>query len=148
MAIGFIVPRPKNNVCSLSTNRSAIVFICVSIAKTSANKLGNERNNPTTRDSSNSAIFLVLANKPDNRSRTVSWVVNALVLATPISGPASVNSARSVSRTKLEVATLHIASVANTCVLSIWRRAESTSAVSPDCDMAIQRVFGNVTTLR
>ena len=68
-------------------------------------------------------------------ARTVTWLLKALVLATPISGPAWSRTRPSASRAMLEPATLQIASVG-------WplrydsRSAASVSAVSPDCVMA------------
>ncbi len=54
---------------------------------------------------------LFLASATINIPRAVSWVVNALVEATPISGPARVNSTNSDSRTMELSATLQIVSV-------------------------------------
>jgi hypothetical protein len=46
-----------------------------------------------------------------SRASAVSWVVKALVEATPISGPARVMKRRSDSRTRLDSGTLQMASV-------------------------------------
>ncbi len=65
------------------------------------------------------------------QASTDSWAVNALVLATQISGPATVSSTRSLSRAMVLSATF---STERMC----WpparrlRRAASVSAVSPD----------------
>ena len=60
-----------------------------------------------------------------------SWVVKALVEATPISGPASVRSSPSASRASVLSGTLTTASVGWPSAFT-WRIAASVSAVSPD----------------
>ncbi len=45
------------------------------------------------------------------QANTASWQVNALVEATPISGPASVGSSASDSRAMVEVRTLQIEAI-------------------------------------
>ena len=67
-----------------------------------------------------------------SKARATSWVVKALVLATPISGPAWVKKVRSEFLVMLDSAELHMQSVS--IVLFIFfavLRASSVSAVSP-----------------
>ena len=59
--------------------------------------------------------------------------MNALVEATPISGPASVGSTTSDSRAMEDVRTLTTAAMRCASALA-WRSAASVSAVSPDCE--------------
>ena len=69
-----------------------------------------------------------------SRNSAVSWQVNALVEATPISGPACVISVPAASRVIMEPTTLQMASVFEPfCLASRW--AASVSAVSPDCEI-------------
>ena len=49
---------------------------------------------------------------------TINWQVNALVEATPISGPARVGSTVSLSRAMVEVGTLTTESVCSPCSLA------------------------------
>src|SRR5262249_6548755 len=67
--------------------------------------------------------------------RAASCVVNALVEATPISGPARVSMTSSDSRTRELSGTLQIASVDRypDCLASL--RGARVSAVSPDCEI-------------
>ncbi len=78
---------------------------------------------------------MIRASSSENNASATSCVVNALVEATPISGPARVISTRPASRTIEDSGTLQIA---------IWVRyarclasfsAASVSAVSPDWEM-------------
>ena len=67
-----------------------------------------------------------------SKARATSWVVKALVLATPISGPAWVKNIRSEFLVMLDSAELHMQSVS--IVLFVFfavLRASSVSAVSP-----------------
>ncbi|MNL21936.1 hypothetical protein D3C87_1432520 [compost metagenome] len=75
-----------------------------------------------------------------------SWVVNALVEATPISVPARVRKRISVSRTIALVATLQMASVWVWPRSRAWRSAAMVSAVSPDWEITTTsaRGFGTV----
>ncbi len=73
---------------------------------------------------------------------TETWAVKALVEATPISGPAWVGQSTLASRAMVDWCALTTAAVT-----SPWsahqRSAAKVSAVSPDCEMAIARVFGD-----
>ncbi len=64
----------------------------------------------------------------------MSWVVKALVEATPISGPACVSSVASLTRVAWLPSTLQMqaSSAPRSRAASM---AESVSAVSPDCEM-------------
>ena len=64
----------------------------------------------------------------------VSCEVNALVEATPISGPACVISVPAASRVIMEPTTLQMARVLEPFCLAS-RCAASVSAVSPDCEI-------------
>ena len=75
-------------------------------------------------------------------------VVNALVDATPISGPARVSSTRSDSRTSELSGTLHIGQRRQVARLLARRSAASVSAVSPDCEMVTNSEFSGTTALR
>ena len=70
----------------------------------------------------------------------VSCDVNALVEATPISGPACVISVPAASRVIMEPTTLQMASVFEPFCLAS-RCAASVSAVSPDCEITTVSVF-------
>ena len=71
-----------------------------------------------------------------------SWQVKALVEATPISGPARVGAAASVSRAMLESGTLTTPIVFDPCAWTYLSEA-SVSAVSPDWEMTIESPFGS-----
>ena len=71
----------------------------------------------------------------------VSCEVNALVDATPISGPACVSSVPAASRVIIEPTTLQMASVFEPFCLAS-RCAASVSAVSPDCEITTVSVSG------
>ena len=77
-----------------------------------------------------------------------SCVVNALVDATPISGPARVSMTSSDSRTSELSGALQIESVERypDCLAS--RRAASVSAVSPDWEMVTNRELRGTSGLR
>ena len=77
-----------------------------------------------------------------------SWVVNALVEATPISGPARVSMTRSDSRTRELSGTLQMASVARYPDSFARRRAARVSAVSPDWEIVTNREPGGTRGLR
>src|SRR4051794_17914385 len=62
--------------------------------------------------------------------------MNALVDATPISGPARVRKARSDWRTRVLSGAFEIAKVARTPSRAACVRAAMVSAVSPDCEIA------------
>ena len=64
--------------------------------------------------------------------KAINCEVNALVDATPISGPAFVMIAKSDSRTKDEPGTLQIDRLAVNPISLALRRAAKVSAVSPD----------------
>jgi len=75
------------------------------------------------------------------------WQVNALVEATPISGPARVGSRISASRAIVEVATFTIAAGRWPPAFAALRLA-SVSAVSPDWEMVTNSVSFGTTGLR
>ncbi|MNM96401.1 hypothetical protein D3C81_1088770 [compost metagenome] len=81
-------------------------------------------------------------------SRATSWVVKALVEATPISGPAWVSRVRSDSRTSELVATLQIARLERKPSSLALRSAARVSAVSPDWEMVTNSESGCTATLR
>ena len=68
-------------------------------------------------------------------------VTKALVEATPISGPAFVKSVKSDSRQIELFATLHMESEIGLPVFFANFNEDKVSAVSPDCDIVIKRVF-------
>jgi hypothetical protein len=75
-------------------------------------------------------------------------VVNALVEATPISGPARVRKRSLLWRISADSGTLQMVSVScSPCALACCRAA-SVSAVSPDCEMVMTRVSGSDTDSR
>jgi hypothetical protein len=62
---------------------------------------------------------LILASASVSSAKAASWVVKALVEATPISGPARVMKRSAVSRTMADSGTLQMASVR--CMPRPWR---------------------------
>jgi hypothetical protein len=78
------------------------------------------------------AAGLFFAKAMVSMARAVSWVVNALVDATPISGPARVSSTKFDSLTMELSATLQMLSVARYFARQALRSAAKVSAVSPD----------------
>jgi len=89
-----------------------------------------------------------LASATVNIASAVSWVVRALVDATPISGPARVSSTSSDSRTIELSATLQTVSVDRYPARLALRSAANVSAVSPDCEMVTNKVSGVITGSR
>ena len=85
-----------------------------------------------------------------NNIKATSWVVNALVEATPISGPANVGKKISVSRTNDDVGTLHSAKLTKPAGVCFWisRNADKVSAVSPDWEIQMTKVLSTTTGLR
>ena len=83
-----------------------------------------------------------------SRNSAVSWVVKALVEATPISTPACVRNCSRVSRIIALEATLQIASVRFWPSDCACLSAASVSAVSPDCETTTTSVFGSGTLAR
>src|SRR5476649_2594169 len=81
-------------------------------------------------------------------ARAASWVVNALVDATPISGPARVSSTKFDSLTIELSATLQMLKVDKYFACLALRSAARVSAVSPDCEIVTKRVSGVITGLR
>ena len=77
-----------------------------------------------------------------------SCVVNALVEATPISGPARVSITSSDSRTSELSGALQIASDERYPACLASRSAASVSAVSPDCEIVTNSEFFGTTGLR
>ncbi len=89
--------------------------------------------------------FLFFPNKIEIINKVSSCVVNALVEATPISGPAKVNIFSSDNLEILLSKTLTIEIVFNPCFLASSRPAK-VSRVSPDCEINITTspsVFSN-----
>ena len=77
-------------------------------------------------------VFLQTPIEQVSRARATSWVVNAFVLATPISGPACVKKVRADSLVMLDSEELHMQSVSIVLFISFAVfRASSVSAVSP-----------------
>ena len=81
-------------------------------------------------------------------NKQVNCVVKAFVDATPTSTPAFVMNAKSDSRTSDDVATLQIVIAAIKPASFAKRNAASVSAVSPDCEIVTNKLFGRVTNLR
>ncbi len=79
-----------------------------------------------------------------SRASTTSWLVKALVEATPISGPAWRYTPCPHSRAIVEPTTLQMPTVAAPCSFAS-RTAPRVSAVSPDWLIAITRVSGSTT---
>ncbi len=75
------------------------------------------------------------------RNSAVNCPVNALVDATPISGPACVINVPAASRVIIDPTTLQIASVFEPFNLAS-RCAASVSAVSPDCEITMVNESG------
>src|SRR5690606_30225493 len=65
---------------------------------------------------------------------TVSWQVNALVDATPISGPARIGKIASAARAMVDSLTLTTAPIFNPDSWQ-YRKEASVSAVWPDCEI-------------
>ncbi len=82
-----------------------------------------------------------------NTTSAAIWLVNALVEATPISGPACRKIPPSTSRAMVLPTTLTIPSV---CAPRRFasRSAASVSAVSPDCEMTMTSVCSSTSGLR
>ena len=111
--------------------RSASFWICSSRASTSEARLGTSSSAATSRASVAASIVPRARAAPIARhASTVSCAVNALVLATPISGPATVSSTTSLSRAMVLSGTF---STETTCcpACCMKRSAASVSAVSP-----------------
>jgi hypothetical protein len=89
-----------------------------------------------------------LARASVSSARAASWVVKALVEATPISGPARVMKRRADSRTMADSGTLQMARVLVMPRLLACLRAARVSAVSPDWEMTTTRVSGSGTDSR
>src|SRR3546814_2913182 len=86
------MPRPKNNVCCFSTNCSDSLAISASSLRQASARFGNWRKLVIV-----SAMLLgvrVSLSASVSSSKAANWVVNALVEATPISGPAQVKNDR------------------------------------------------------
>ena len=81
------------------------------------------------------------------RYSATSWVVNAFVEATPISGPACVWIVPCASRVAMLPTTLQIARLRAPFPFAS-RKAASVSAVSPDCVIATASVLSLMIGLR
>ncbi len=92
--------------------------------------------------------FLTLASVAARASRAASCAVNALVEATPISGPARVRNLSCEPRTSADSGTLQMASENGWPSLRAWLRAAIVSAVSPDCEITMTSVRGLGTVSR
>ncbi|MNZ98193.1 hypothetical protein D3C78_1174700 [compost metagenome] len=110
MATGYWAPRPRNRVWCFSANSSATFSTVLSMARASPRWVGRRRS-PSTNPASMPAARVPRTWPRDRVSsiRPTSWVVKALVEATPISGPAWVSRVRSDSRTSELVPTLQMA---------------------------------------
>ena len=86
---------------------------------------------------------LARANATAKHSKTVNCAVKALVLATPISGPARVGKTASASRAIVLLGTLTSPMVCSPQAAA-WRMAISVSRLSPDCEIAIAVLYGAV----
>ena len=75
-----------------------------------------------------------------SRKSAASWVVKALVEATPISGPARVRKRSLLLRMRADSGTLQIDSVSVMPLPLACCSAASVSAVSPDCEMVMTSV--------
>ncbi len=82
-----------------------------------------------------------------SRYISVTWAVNVLVAATPISRPARVYSTESHSRVICEPITLVTASTWAPRARASFMAA-SVSIVSPDCEIAITSVRSSITGRR
>ena len=90
----------------------------------------------------------ILASATISMPSAVSWVVNALVEATPISGPARVSSTRSDSRTMELSATLQMVSVRQIAgLLGVAQRRQRVGGLAGLRDGDEQRV-GRITGSR
>ncbi len=74
-----------------------------------------------------------------SKKSAASWVVNAFVEATPISGPALVRNFSFAKRMIDDSGTLHIARVFSCPSLLAYSSAAIVSAVSPDWEITIKR---------
>ena len=102
--------------------------------------------------SSSCCLLILLCNLPmEQRSnaRETSWVVNAFVLATPISGPAWVKKVKSDILVRLDSAELHMQSDLTLGLIFFAAfRASTVSAVSPLCERVMKRVWSKRIGLR
>ncbi|MNN67821.1 hypothetical protein D3C81_1834770 [compost metagenome] len=133
----------------LSANSSAVFSTIASMARASPRRVGRRRSSSTSSASTPAAK--VPRTWPRDRVSSISdtsWVVKALVEATPISGPAWVSRVRSDSRTSELMPTLQIARLPRKPSSLALRRAARVSAVSPDWEIETNRVSGCTTTLR
>src|SRR3989338_9188106 len=102
---------------------------------------GNFLNFPNSSDIfSSSNEFFRLAINSVNKYKTTNWVVNAFVEATPISGPAYVYKTESDSRS---IELPFTFTIDKTFALFLFASliAANVSAVSPDWEIAMTRVF-------
>jgi hypothetical protein len=83
-----------------------------------------------------------LASVMASSTSAASWVVKALVEATPISGPARVRNLRPAARISADSGTLQMARLCTWPSERACWSAASVSAVSPDCEMVTTRVDG------
>ncbi|MNT55782.1 hypothetical protein D3C72_1930470 [compost metagenome] len=120
----------------MEAKRSAQAMICGSNASTEPMAAGRWRSALRCSASCSSVrLPRVCASARVKRNSAVSWVVKALVEATPISTPARVMYDSLHSRTMALVDTLQMVSVFSMPSERACFRAASVSAVSPDCEM-------------
>ena len=110
IAIGCIAPRPRNSEWCLSAKRSASFWITGSSVSVFSIRPGSSTRRCTRPRSRSASAPWCLAIAITSIDSAASWVVNALVEATPISGPARVSITSSDSRTSELSGTLQIAS--------------------------------------
>ena len=109
---------------------------------------GSSMSRVTRPRSRSLSALLCFASAITSMPSAVNWVVNALVEATPISGPARVNMTSSDSRTRELSGVLQIASDERYPACLASRSAASVSAVSPDWEIVTNSEFFGTTGLR
>ena len=110
IAIGNNAPRPRNSACCLSLNLSAQSLMSPSSVNASSIRPGISISRLTSWCSRSRVMPWCLASATTSMPSAASWVVNALVEATPISGPARVSITSSDSRTRELSGALQMAS--------------------------------------
>ena len=143
------MPRPRKRALFLAANWFAQLAICGSRFSTCCMLPGSKRSSlvycSSASEVTSPRIFPRVTASPN---RATSWVVNALVEATPISAPARVYNTSSLSRGREDSITLHMDRLC--CMPSDWAylSASMVSRVSPDWEMVMISCSGSAITLR
>ena len=127
-------------LCLLNNNLAASLYVSV-IFSVFSNCLGSSSNAAAIFFLPLGFASLTPISVNSKRFKQASWVTNALVDATPISGPALVKRVYSDSRQRELLATLQIVRVRGSSVFLANFNEAKVSAVSPDCEMVTSNVF-------